>query len=268
MFRRDVQGEGGVGYRVEQTVVDHEPRAVMPLLTRLEHEHDRAGELVAAGTKRTRRARQHGDVSVVAAGVHRAARARSERQTGVLDQRQGVHVAAQQDGAAVGRSTQDRHDAAGRRSLTDLEREARESRLHLGGRLGKVEAEFGFGVDRAPQPYGFLEPRLSGGGPGRGVDGHGVHGGLTERRYNESVPPARGKSPEAAHSNGGSPRQRSAIQSAIGDRPTAAGPCDTGDGDIERLDGHGHVVGVGVDQPVAVKHHPDMAAPSDQIAWT
>ena len=145
---RDVQGEGGVGQRIEQAVLEHEPRAVPALLAGLEHEHHRAGQPVAPLAERARGAGQHGDVGVVAAGVHGPFVLRGERQAGVLGQRQGVHVAAQQHGAAVGRAAQDGHQAAGRGALADLQRQAGQRRLHLGGGLragrGRARARRGW----------------------------------------------------------------------------------------------------------------------------
>ena len=53
----DVQGEGGVGERVQQAVVEHEARAVEAFLAGLEHEAHFAGQLVPPPGEQTRRAR-------------------------------------------------------------------------------------------------------------------------------------------------------------------------------------------------------------------
>ena len=49
----------------------------------------------------------------------------------------------------------------------------------------------------------------------------------------------------------------------MGDNPAAAFPLNAGDRVIERLDGHGHVVGVGVEQPPGVQCDPDVPRPED-----
>ena len=56
----------------------------------------RPGDLVAARRQQPGRTGEHRHVGVVPAGVHRAVAARAEVEPGVLVQRQGVHVAAQQ----------------------------------------------------------------------------------------------------------------------------------------------------------------------------
>ena len=63
---------------VEQTLINHVAGAVHPLLARLEHEEDGAGEFLAPGAQYPRRADQHGRMRVVPAGVHVAVRVRSE----------------------------------------------------------------------------------------------------------------------------------------------------------------------------------------------
>ena len=52
--------------------IDHAAGAEVPLLARLEHEDDVAGEVVARRTQQLRRADEGGHVQVVTAGVHRA----------------------------------------------------------------------------------------------------------------------------------------------------------------------------------------------------
>ena len=98
-----MQGEGGVGLGVgvEQTVLDHVPRAGMALLARLEHELDRAGQLVAVAMQEMHRLHQHRGVRIVAAGMHAAGDLAGEVEPGLLRHRQRVHVAAQEDRAAA-----------------------------------------------------------------------------------------------------------------------------------------------------------------------
>ena len=95
-----VTGDGvpsASGGHVEQALVEHEAGAVVALLAGLEHEQHPAGELAGAVGEQPGGADEHRRVGVVPAGVHRVVDARREVEPGVLVQRQGVHVAAQQD---------------------------------------------------------------------------------------------------------------------------------------------------------------------------
>ena len=104
--RGDVEGErpgdgrrravGEVGH-VEQPLVEHVAGAVVALLAGLEHEQHAPGEVVAAAGEQLGGAGEHRRVGVVTAGVHRPVVAGGEVEPGVLVQRQGIHVAAQQD---------------------------------------------------------------------------------------------------------------------------------------------------------------------------
>jgi len=171
-----MQGESGVRQRVQQAVLEHEASPVPPLLARLEHEHHRTGQAIAPLAQGARGAGQHGHVGVMAAGVHRAGGLRSEGEAGVFGQRQGVHVAAQEDRAAVGGAAQNGHQAAGRRSFTNFQRQAGQGRLHLGGGPGQIQAQFGLAVDGPAQGDSVGQQRLAGGSPGFAVEGEGVHG--------------------------------------------------------------------------------------------
>ena len=94
-----VTGDGvpsASGRHVEQPLVEHEAGAVMALLAGLEHEQHPAGEVVAVPRQQPGRADEHRGVGVVAARVHLAVVLRREVEAGVLVQRKGVHVAAQQ----------------------------------------------------------------------------------------------------------------------------------------------------------------------------
>ena len=77
---------------------EHHPGAAVPLLARLEHQHHPPGQLRPVRRQQAGRADQHGDVGVVAAGVHLAVDRGGEIEPGVLRHFQGVHVGPQQGG--------------------------------------------------------------------------------------------------------------------------------------------------------------------------
>ena len=83
--------------------------------------------------------------------MHRAVGARGERQACVFLQRQGIHIAAQKNGAAIGGSAQQRDKSRRRRTLDDLEWQSGERSLCLLGGLGCHEAQFRFFMDGAPE---------------------------------------------------------------------------------------------------------------------
>src|ERR1035437_7317545 len=76
----------------------HYSRAVEALLAGLEHAQDTAGEARPTLDEQVGGAEEHRHVGVVTAGVHHAVDLGAEFQPGFLGQRQGVHVAPQQDG--------------------------------------------------------------------------------------------------------------------------------------------------------------------------
>src|SRR5216684_1035918 len=63
----DMQCEGGIGLGVgvEETIFDHQTGAAMPLLARLEHEFDGAGQFVAMPVQKMHRLDQHRRMRVV-----------------------------------------------------------------------------------------------------------------------------------------------------------------------------------------------------------
>jgi hypothetical protein len=95
-----VDGERG-GRRVvpvEQALLQHHPRTVVALLAGLEGEGDPPGQLATTVVQGVGGPDEHGDVGVVAAGVHGVVHLGGEVEPGVLVERQGVHVGAQQEG--------------------------------------------------------------------------------------------------------------------------------------------------------------------------
>ena len=174
----DMDGEGRLGRGiVEQPFLDHVAGAGLSLLARLEHEQDGAGEPVAAGAKDPRGAGEHGRMSIMAAGVHMPGGGRGESESGVFVDRQRIHVAAQQHGAA-GRcarpgAVEASDEARAGLAVADGQRQAGERRLELVSRAVAFEAEFGIGVDRAAKHDRVGMLGLGSGGP---VDVHGyVH---------------------------------------------------------------------------------------------
>ena len=145
--------ERGIDVRVvEQALVDHVARAAEALLSGLEHEADRAGQIAARGED-ARRADEHRDVRVVAARVHRAVNRARELRTGVLRHRKRVHVGAQQDRRAGLGAVQVGDDRRCRRSRADLEAQPVERGQDLRLRVGQVEPELGLGVDASPKGH-------------------------------------------------------------------------------------------------------------------
>ena len=86
------------GKALEQTLLDHYPRAAVGFLRGLKDEDHRADE-VAATREFCRRAQQHGGVAVMAASVHAAFVPRAVREPVLLDDGQGVQIGAQADAA-------------------------------------------------------------------------------------------------------------------------------------------------------------------------
>ena len=169
----------GVGI-VERALGEHQLGAAAlaggrPLLGGLEDEEDGAGELVADGGQGGGEAEADGGVDVVAAGVGDADLAAFElaapgggvRQVGLLDDGQGVHVGADGDHGAVGRTggaaAQDADDAGvGDAGADFVEAEGAQVGGDEGGGLGLAVGELGVGVDPVAQVGGL------GGGGGEG----------------------------------------------------------------------------------------------------
>ena len=107
-------GPGAVRTLLEQSLLEHETGAVVALLTGLEHEQDPSREVVPPLHEQACGPQQHGDVGVVAAGVHRAGDLGRELEAGVLAEGQAVHVGAEQDRRARARAVDDRDDRVGR----------------------------------------------------------------------------------------------------------------------------------------------------------
>ncbi len=160
-IRRDVDGEGGVWCRVvQQTVFNHEPRAVEALLAGLEHEHHASGEPIALRAQEFRGRREHRGVCVVTAGVHCAIHRRAKVDVGVFRHRQCIHVAAQQNRSTGARALEYCDEPGRRWTGFEFERQTSECGFDFGKRLRGFQAEFGLAMDRATQCDGFCAQRL------------------------------------------------------------------------------------------------------------
>ena len=160
---RDVEREGCVRFRigVEKTVLDHEARAMMAFLARLEHELHRAREFVAAAMKKMHGLHQHCRVRVMSAGMHAAFELAREIETRRFRHRQRIHVPAQEDGAAALRSrlgAGQRHDQARcRRPAIDLHVEPLKPVQNRLRGDGEIEAELRLRMDAPAQTDGLRQ---------------------------------------------------------------------------------------------------------------
>src|ERR1700694_4037853 len=68
---KDMKSKRGIGpgICVEQSILDHMPRAGVSLFTGLEHEFNSAGQLVAMAVKQMHGLNEHGGVGIMAARV-------------------------------------------------------------------------------------------------------------------------------------------------------------------------------------------------------
>ena len=144
--------------RVEQSFVEHVPRAVKAFLAGLEHEAHRPRKVRATRREHARRTDEHRDVRVVAARVHRAVDRAGVIQRRVLGHGQGVHVGAEQDDRRALRTRgavevgDDRRDLGAR---SDVEIQVGQ-RLHDRGLgAGQLETELGMAMDASPQVDGI-----------------------------------------------------------------------------------------------------------------
>lgn len=95
----DVRGIGTVD-AIEYARADHELGALAVFLAGLENDANLAVDVIGHVAQNLQRAEHHGDMAVVAAGMHAALVDAGELLAGLLGDRQGVDVGAQQDAAA------------------------------------------------------------------------------------------------------------------------------------------------------------------------
>ena len=94
----DVQRDGAINLRVFQNlVIDHGNGAARAFLGRLEHELDRAVELVAQSAEDLGRTHQDGRVKIVPAGVHHTGFGRLVGDVVLLVDRQRIHVGTHEE---------------------------------------------------------------------------------------------------------------------------------------------------------------------------
>lgn len=85
---------------IEYARADHELGALAVFLAGLENDANLAVDVIGHVAQNLQRAEHHGDMAVVTAGVHAALVDAGELLAGLLGDRQGVDVGAQQDAAA------------------------------------------------------------------------------------------------------------------------------------------------------------------------
>ena len=135
---------------IEQPIRQHGERAASAFLGGLEDQVQGAAEIgvlgeVPSGTE------QHCGVAVVAAGMHLAGNGRGVGRAGLFVDRQGIHVGAQPDGALARTPPDDgTHHARSADPLCDRDAPFAQLVRDQGGGAGFLQAEFGVGVDVAP----------------------------------------------------------------------------------------------------------------------
>ena len=170
---------------VEHAFVDHEPRAVVAFLARLEHEPDGTGQLFAPVVEQPCCADEHRRVRVVPAGVHATVDLAREVEAGVFRHRQRVHVAAQQHDRAVA-DAQVGDDRRNGVAGSGLEHEPVERVEHRGLRVGQLEPELGPTVHAAAEVDHVGQQAIGVGEElGRAERGHG--GETTQRSRNQAL---------------------------------------------------------------------------------
>ena len=142
---------GGVGSGIVQNAVpDHIHGAFKGFLRRLEHQFDRAFQLVFMIFQQLRRAQQHSCVHIVAAGVHRPIRA-GIGQSRFLVNRQRVHIRPEHENLARLLSA-DGGNQSRSAAVRNLVTHSLQNRADIGFRL--VQSEPGFRVGMKPLAVG------------------------------------------------------------------------------------------------------------------
>ena len=151
---RDVERECGArplaSRSVEEALLEHEPRTVEALLARLEHQQDPAGPHSAPVDEEPRRAKQHRDMGVVSARVHPTVVLGREFETGLLGQRQRVHVGAQEDRGAWTCAFDHGHDRPERDARDRVESEGPDGLHDDALRLGQREPHLRYPMQQTP----------------------------------------------------------------------------------------------------------------------
>lgn len=174
--------------RVEHALADHPQRPAPGLLARLEHQHDRAPQLLPACGQQPGRADEARRVQVVPARVHHPVDARGIGESGALLHPEGVHIGAQQHGGAGAVAVHDggdRGEVLGARC--HLEAEPVEGVEHGALRPGEGEARLGVSVQCASQSDELGQERF------------GVSAECGRIRHEDSFVPGRRSVPADAH---------------------------------------------------------------------
>jgi hypothetical protein len=225
-----VLAEHDVGSRepVDEVVVDHRPRPRRGLLGRLEHGQQRPVPGVARRGETRRRAREPGDVHVVAAGVHHPVGLAGVVEPGLLVHRERVHVGAQEHRRAL--AVPEHADDAG---LPHPRRDLEAGRLQArGGDTGRpllLHRQLGVPVHVLVERLQVVEHRVD------PVEDAAVEGAAVEGRPAPSVAhglsfgvaePARGTEPTPAGADlGGASIAPPRAQSWSGSTEAFGGTC-------------------------------------------
>ena len=137
---------------LEQAVVHHAARAGAAFFGRLEDQVDGAVE-VAVLRQIVGCTQQHRCVPVMTTSMHLAGVARRVIKCVEFLHRQGVHVGTQADGAVRGAVLDDADDTRHAQPADDGDAPFGEARGHHVGRALFFVAEFGMGVDVAPDRF-------------------------------------------------------------------------------------------------------------------
>ena len=152
---QNVKHHGCIYFRVfQQAVFQHVRRALKNFLGRLKFQLHGAFDLVLVVFQQLCRAQHHGGVHIVAAAVHPAWDLGSKFLTGFFLDRQGVHVAAQQNGLAGALAACQRENAAPAAVLRGIAHFS-QSLFDKGFRLGQVKAHLRVTMQGAP-PFAQL----------------------------------------------------------------------------------------------------------------
>ncbi len=135
----------------EQTLLDHDATAAIPLLGRLENEMHRAFEVSLAAQRRQSlgRTQQHRGMAVMTAGMHLSRMARAVLEGIEFVERQRVHVGAQADGATAAAGLQAADHAGAGQAAMHRQAERLEFFRHDIGGAPFAEGEFRMGMDVA-----------------------------------------------------------------------------------------------------------------------
>src|SRR5207237_6566938 len=141
---------------------DHRLGALHDLFRGLEDKKVAAGQRLGALGQRSRRARQHRCVAVVAAGVHAPVVQGGEVDARLLPDGQRVDVGAEHDGAAGAAAFERGHGARLGGAVVNRETERGQARLDQLGGLELFEADLRVAVEVAARVNNLIEYSVCG----------------------------------------------------------------------------------------------------------